>query len=175
MNRPLWLFGGFVLVLFTTPLCAAEPTRPTTRGKLLYYDAERQIARLAVGRLETTFALDPKLAVIIDEKPAKLADIPLTTNLLCYLNQEKSTITEIRLLGSVSRKTIRTLDVEKKEIHFERDSATRVYCLSEKLKVTKDEQPITLADLKPEQVVVVTFSALNKLEIVAIKVAPPKK
>jgi beta-lactamase regulating signal transducer with metallopeptidase domain len=149
---------------------------PTYHGEVKVVDAGSRSITIADKEGEKTFSVDEAASIIIDEKPQKLADLPVEAHAAIKLSADQKTVLGINAGGRKVEGIIKAIDAANREITLElpKDGDMK-FKLAEEVKIFSGDKAkslsIPLADLKPDVDAVLVLSADQKLvrQIVLLK------
>ena len=175
--------GLFAIVAIAVSWAAADDAVPTFKasknafkGKLIGFDSERNLIRLAKGSSSSaTLVIDKNVKVIVDYQPSdrKLTDLPPDTIIGAVLNPDRTTLVEAHAFGPVVVRTVKSIDLEERTLHVVLGKKDEALPFVKGTKVTKTKADATLDDVKPGDRVSLQLS-VDKTKVLTIEVLPPK-
>lgn len=157
---------------------AAKKVKKTYfKGKVISYDAELKLMRVAKGTLTVTLVVEPEIPMQIDSQPTtrKVAELPTDTVVSILLNADKSAGVQLDAQGPVVLRTVESIDRENFTMKC-RDDKKNVESVSfaTDVPVTNDQVPGTLDDIKAGSRVFLKLS-FDKSKAMTIRVIRSKK
>lgn len=132
----------------------AAPTRPPAREtRAIFTAGDSQTITISRPREgSTTLSLADDARIVIDGKPSRLAELPPGT--IVFLEQAEGRVIAVRADGQSAGGEVRAVDAAARTISLagrqgRGTPADRVYTLAADVQVTVDNNPVSLAEIKP--------------------------
>ncbi len=141
----------------------------STSGTVKAVDAGQGSITLADKTGEHTYAVSRDASISIDDKPGKLADVPVESEANAKLTVDQRTIVSLGCSGRRFQGVFKSVDVAKGKITVsvlvsKTESEEQVFDLAKEVQVATgiNQVPLKLADLKGEKAVVLQLRADQK-------------
>lgn len=175
----LGLIGAIVLTGSSNVEAQAAKKEKKTyfKGKVISYDADLKLMRVAKGKQTVTLVVPPEIPMQIDSQPTtkKVAELPTDTYVSILLNADKSTGVQLDAQGPLVTRTIDEIDRENFTLkcHDDKKNVETVSFAAD-VPVTNDQVPGTLDDIKVGSKVFLKLS-FDKSQALTIRVLKSKK
>lgn len=129
----------------------AKQKKSYYKGKIISYDAERKLLRIANGKQSVTLVVEPNVPLQIDSMAStkKVADLPADSYISVLLNADKTAGLEVNALGPLVMGTIDAIDLENNKLQsVDKKKNPSSYVFAPNVPVTIDKTTGKVEEIK---------------------------